>query len=228
MSSDYTVVVRGRKKRADKIRELAAKLARSHDARLVTQSDDEDGFEADAEDSDDDDAGHLELHVEFACGGGTIEITRLLKGYQLHIDSQRDGNRDSWHDIGGLLHDLAAKLGTEVDDETALEMIEESEVATDTAELASVAIITLEDRDGNVLDEARIPVASLQCHIDPGGMLRDCALHPILTEDGRYSARGAQLVALLHDSKGSAMRRHRWKLDGYGRIAGIEVDELWR
>jgi hypothetical protein len=217
MSFDYEVVVRARKKKGEKIRELATKLALSYAASLVTNDEDEE--------SDDD---YLELHVAFPRGGGTIEITRLLKGYRLHIDSQRDGNRDSWEDIGSLLNDLASKLGTVVDDETAAGMIEESEDDTEVPELASIAIITLQDPDGAVLDESRVSVSQLQQYIDPGGMLRNCALHSMLSEDGRYAARAAQLVALLHDSDGEQMRRHRWKLDGYGRIVGIDIDELWR
>jgi hypothetical protein len=123
MSFEHTVVVRGRKQRPEKIQELAARLAQSYDAKLVTQDEEEDGDDSD---------GYLELHVAFPRGGGTIEITSLLKGYRLHIDSQRDGNRDSWDDIGGLLNDLAAKLGSEVDEETAAAMIEESETEPET------------------------------------------------------------------------------------------------
>jgi hypothetical protein len=192
MSFDFSVVVRGRKQKPDDVRKFATKLARSYDASLVEDENDEEG---------DQENDNFELRFAFPKGGGTIEITRLQKGYLLNIDSQCGGNRDSWDDIGGLMLELAPKLGTDVDEETAAKMIEESYQGAETPEHASVAVIVLEDSNGAILDESRMGVSQLQAYIDPGGMLRDCTLHSMLTEDGRYAARAAKLVALLHDSK---------------------------
>lgn len=222
MSFDYAVVVRGRKRKAAKIRELAAQLLPTHEAHFVELDD--------ADDASADDDEDLDISVGFAQGGGTIEIRRLLRGYKLSLDSQRDGNRDSWEAVGGLLDDLAAALGTVVDDKVATEMIVETDDVPEAPRpaLASLAEISLEDRDGAVLRDGRVALGGLQRLIQQGGMLLESnpPLHPMLSEDGRYGLGARVLVAVLHDSDGTAFRRYRWTLDGYGRITGIDIDEL--
>jgi len=217
VSFDYEVVVKARERTRDKLRELAARIAKSYEGTLVDHDDDE---------SDDDD---LDVHVGFPNGGGTIEITRLERGYRLYLDSQRDGNRDSWDDIAGLANDIAAQLGEIVEGEVAAQMIEESEpedVAPAPSGPVNVAVVRIEDRGNALLSEVSLDVAILLRAVDAVGMLRDIAEHPALTEEGRYNARAARLVATLHGSNGEPYRRHRWSCDGYGRIIGADVEEL--
>ncbi len=229
VSWDYSVVVRARKRKPDKIRELAVRLAKSYEGELVAPE----NAEFDEEDDDDDE---LELHFAFKQGGGTIEVTRLKRGYRLYLDSQRDGNRDSWDDIAGLANDLAAKLGTVVDDdELAAQMIEESEALEEvdadepTAQgPPDVAIVRIEARDGTLIQELAVAAGVMLRAVDGGGMLRDDSLadYPVLTEEGRYHAKAGRVVATLHGRSGEAYRRHRWSCDGYGRILSAEVEEL--
>ena len=216
MSFEYEVVVRTRKHKREKIRGLAATLAKSHEGTLLDENEED-------EDADDD---SFDLSFTFAKGGGTIEVTRLLRGYRVYLDSQRDGNRDAWEDIGGLANDLAAKIGTIVDDKAvASEMIEESE--EDGEPVEAVARVRVETRDGaQIDDELALPEGILLAAIDGAGMLRDIVGQPVLTEEGRYTKRVGRIVATLHDTSGRAYRRHRWSCDGYGRIIRAAVDEL--
>jgi hypothetical protein len=225
MSWDYAVVVKARKRKLANIRELAARLAKSYEAELLDPDDD-------AEDDDDD---GFDLCFGFAAGGGTIEVSRLRRGYRLYLDSQRGGNRGSWEDIGGLANDLAAKLGTVIDDAAlASEMIAESEgdeqPDADGPGIGpgDVAVVRVEARDGTLIQELLIAAGVLLQAVDGAGRLRDDALtdHPILTEEGRYQAKVARIVATLRGPTDRAYRRHRWSCDGYGRILAADVEDL--
>ncbi len=239
MSWDYSVVVRARGRTPDKLRELAARLAKSYDGELVADEHDEFADAADAADAADDEAESVDLHVVFERGGGTIEVRRLKRGYQLYVDSQRDGNRDSWEDIAGLAIDLAAKLGTVIDDEAlAAEMIEQSEDAGDAERadandagapgLREIAIVRVEARGGGLIRGAvgpgRRPAARgrRRGHVARrrAGRLSDPQRRRPLPRQGRAHRRDAARSSRRGVSPSSlVVRRLR-------RILGAEVEEL--
>jgi hypothetical protein len=222
MSFDYQVVVRGRRRKPATVRKVVlGVLARHPGAELVTHDEDAEP---------DDDQGSLELHLALSeDSGGTIEVTLLRRGYQLAVDSSRDGNRESWEAICGVLVEIANELGEIVEDaELAAQMIEETvpERAAE-HELASTVVLALHDPDGAVIQEDRIGTYWFAPHVLPGGMLANrSGTHPLLTEEGRFVAKGARLTATLHDEHGRACVRHTWTLDGYGRITGVSTDRL--
>ena len=90
MSFDHTVVVRGRKRKAASVRATAAKLA------PLGEQEDEDDL--------------------FFDGVGSVQLRRLVRGYEISVDSNRDGNRERWEDLCELADRLAAALGEIVED----------------------------------------------------------------------------------------------------------------
>jgi len=216
---DYSVYVKARKRKRNNIRELAAKLAKTYEAELV-DTDDED-------DEADDDS--FDLGFAFANGGGRFTVERLKRGYHFYTGSDmvsRDGSASE--DISGLMDLIAAKLGTVVEDAEVIEqMIEESEGEPVTVvRVAPVAVVRVEDRAGALLEELTLPAGVVLGSIDGAGMLRDVSEHPSITEEGRYNAKAARLIAILFDEYGEAYRRHLWSCDGYGRIISANVEEL--
>jgi hypothetical protein len=92
--------------------------------------------------------------------------------------------------------------------------------------LGDTALLALVDREGTVLRTGQIEAQALIKVVRPGGMLdpRCGELHPVFDEGERYTARAARLTAQLHDAAGAPTRRYTWRLDGYGRVVGVEVD----
>jgi hypothetical protein len=205
---DYTIVVRGKKRKPAEIRALAAQLGT-----LVEQ-------DADAELGADDD---LELVFD---GVGNFDMRRLKRGYVLSVDSNR-GNRDGWDEICGIVDKLGRLLGTLVEDPDAIDKMH-AESTPPRAENADIAVMTLEDREGAVIETARVYIEHFAQFVDPGGMPSlPHALRPaMVSEDYRYGKGAAIMRGVMHDSTGVAFRRFVWTLDGYGRIRGVVVSEL--
>lgn len=92
--------------------------------------------------------------------------------------------------------------------------------------LGDTAVLMLLDREGAVLRTSRVEVQALVKVVRPGGLLdaRCGELDPVFDEGERYTARAARLTAQLHDADGAPTRRYTWRLDGYGRVTGVEVD----
>ena len=209
MGWDYTVYVKARRRTRDKIRELAAKLARTYEARLVAVED---------EDGDDD---TFDLGFTLPKGGGRFEVEWLKRGYKLSTDSQML-DRSAAEDIGGLMDLLASKLGTVVADSAAIEAL----LAEGDAHVAPVAVVRTEDRAGGLIEEITLDAGVVLAAIDAAGMLRDVTAQPSITEEGRYVAKTVRLTATLFDELGNAYRRHKWACDGYGRIISAKAEEL--
>lgn len=220
MGWDYSVYVKAKKQKRDKIRELAARMAKSFEGELV--DDDEDDDEEESDDS-------FDLGVAFANGGGRFSVERLKRGYHLYTDSQMNSRNDeAIQDIGGVMDLVASKLGTVIEDKDVIaEMIEESEEAPNAvARVAPVAVVRAADRAGALLEEVTLDAGVVLAAIDGAGMLRDVSAHPSITEEGRYVAKTARLTATLFDEYGAPYRRHQWACDGYGRIISANVEEL--
>src|SRR3569833_2305708 len=116
MSYDHAVVVRGRKRKPDTIRALVAKVIAAYPGAKLLQDDDEDGV--------DEAPGELEIRVALPGrtlaeldgaregrpgrpGGGSFQIVRLRRGYQLSMDSSSDGNRDGWEALCWVMDEIA-------------------------------------------------------------------------------------------------------------------------
>jgi hypothetical protein len=216
VSYEYTVIVRGRHRSASELRELVASLAplEPTDGDDLDDGDDESGFD-----------------VRIA-NPGTIEISPLARGYRLSIDSNRDGNRERFIELGALMDQIAGTLGDIVDDDEATAMLEESAVSEPPPAKASVAIVTLEEVEGAPIESTSVYLDFFAQLLDPGGMpsRRPHLAKPAMMADDDYRfARGAaRMTAVLHGADGAAFRRFVWKLDGYGRITGVDITELDR
>jgi hypothetical protein len=220
MSYDFELVVRGRRRRPEGVRTIARKvLAALPGGELIA---DDDG-EAEGDDGD------FDLRVAVGRAGGTLNVRRLRRGFVLSLDSNQDGNREHGELLGDVATRLALALGKIVEDEDLVaELLDESEEDGDGPAIGSMVVMTLEDRDGAVLESATVHLNDFAAMLAPGDMLvpRGWAAPPMAHEHHRFEARAAAVVAVAHDAKGKPFRRHRWRLDGYGRIAGIEVDDL--
>lgn len=218
MSFNFELVVRARKRSPQGLRKVARSVLAKVGGELVAHDDD-----------DPEEEGSLELSFVIGRAGGTIQVDRLRRGYQISADSGQDGNRDSWEAVCDFATDIGSALGTIVEDhEKAAAMIEESAEGDEGPELGSMVRMMLLDGEGAPLEKALVHLSFFQPMLAPGGMLlAGGAFAPPMTyEAHRFEKRGAVVVALVHDSRGKPFRRHQWALDGYGRITGIEVDEL--
>lgn len=209
MSFDYELVVRTGTLTRREIRAAAEELLARHGRGVLLHS------------GGDDDRFHL--LVGFDDSAGSIEVRRLREGYQLRIDASRDGNRDTWDELGDALNALAAAIGETVDDDEAAQMIADTDGA-----LTSIVVIDLEDRAGNTIQTRSLFLSTFLPTLDPGNMpTRDARqLDPLFDEDTRVGLNGVRLVALLHDSEAVAFRRHTWTLDGRGRITAVATEDL--
>lgn len=220
MSFDYSVITRGRKRSVKALRSAAKKvLGQIPNGALCADECDE---EEEGED--------LELTVKLERGGGTVVLRRLKRGYELSVDSMMDGNRDHFEEVGEFADALAAELGKIVEDEDLIDkMREETDEDDAKGEFGSMVVMSLEDRAGEALESAQLDIEHFATLLAPGGMLvgESCWAPPMAKEPHRFNVPGAAaVVALVHDKAGKPYRRHRWHLDGYGRICGIEVRDI--
>lgn len=210
MSFDHSVVVRGRKRKTTKIRAIAARLAPL--------------LEQDANDVEDEQ--EIDLHFD---GVGSMQIRRLVRGYEISLDSNRDGNRENWEALGELVASLAKELGEIIDDrELAAEMCIEGEPEEASPD-GRMAVLTIEDREGNVVERGVVFIEHLAQILDPAGMpfARSHFAWPAMFDEAhRYPLGGSCMRARLHDADGIEFRTIEWPLDGYGRITGVETTEL--
>jgi hypothetical protein len=221
MSFDFELVVRGRRRGPEGVRKVARKVLAEMPGGELLAADDSEGEE--------DDDRELDLRVAVGRAGGTVEVQRLRRGFRISLDSNRDGNGDHWELLGNVATRLAQALGKVIEDEDLIAtLLEESEDDDDGPELGSMVVMTLEDHGGAVLESARVHLQEFASMLAPGDMLvpRGLAVPSMAHEARRFEVRGAVVVAISHDAAGKPFRRHRWQLDGYGRITGVEVDQL--
>jgi len=221
MSSDFSIVVRARKRSVKTLRNMAKKV--------LSQIPNGTLFEDEFADEDEDDA-ELELGARLTRGGGTVLLQRLKRGYNLSVDSTMDGNRDHFEEVCDFATALATELGKIVEDEDLIDaMFEESD--DEGPELGSMVVMSLEDRAGQALESAHVYIDNFASLLAPGGMLisKSCWAPPMASESHRFEVPGAAaVIAIMHDKAGKPFRRHSWQLDGYGRICGMNVEEISR
>ena len=222
MGWDNSVYVRSRIRKRDKVREIAAQMAKSYEGELLEPDEDE------VEDPIDE---AFDLAFGFGQRGGRFTVERLKRGFHFFTDNVLAGDADD--DITDLMVSIGSKLGTVLDDDVDAdaisEMIEESEPEQQRPlledALRNKALVRVEDRSGVTLGKLTLEAGVLLEAIGNDGKLRDLAAYPKLTEAGRASARVARVQATLHDDY-RAYRRHRWACDRDGRITEAKVEEL--
>jgi hypothetical protein len=151
-----------------------------------------------------------------------------VRGYQISVDGSRDGNRERFVELGELAERIGAALGTVVEGDEADELLDEGNAAGEPPMLASMVVITLYDGDDRPIESASVYLDHFAGFMDAGGLpSKASAWKPaLMSEDHCYEVRGKTMTAVMHDSAATPFRRYEWRLDGYGRIAGVEIVEL--
>ena len=216
MSLDHVVYARTKRRSMRAIRAAASSALTRHEGWTLQPIDDE---------RDED-----ELWISGL--GGPIAVETYGFGISLSVSSTT-GAREQFVELGELANEIAAELGTVLDETEAAQLIDAEQPPAGTpssapvATLANRVVILLHGDDDEELH--RVTCSHQQFAVQQvGDRLRDelvdANIPAILSEEGRLSLRGRRLTCTVYGRSGAPTVCYRYRLDGYGRIVSVSVE----
>lgn len=214
MSLDHIVYAETRRRSMRSVRAAAKRALARHPGWTLAASD---------HDGDED-----ELHIVGL--GGPIDVTEHDFGVSFAVSSTT-GARNHFVELGELANEIAAELGTVLDESAVARLLEAEDPpmparTSATPLLASRIVIVLHGPDGEQLH--RVTCSHQQFSVQQSGdglrpELVDRAIPAVLGEQGRLAYRARSMTCTAHGQHGDPTISYRYSLDGYGRIVSVDV-----
>lgn len=227
MSFDHTVYVRTKRRSTRAVRTAAKIVCARHEGLTL----------APLEEWEDED----ELLIDGL--GGPITVTPYDFGLMFDISTTTGAPRNRFVELGDLVEEIAENLGTLLDEDEALELIEAEESGTgakskskepappkpDTAGPTGERVeIVLRSISGHEVHRSATSVAAFEAQHLPTGGLSSTRLDPrvpaVLYDEGRRTLRANWLELTQYGSDEKVVARYDYELDVTGRIVASHED----